>query len=240
MSTALKLIRQRHSIRTFFDPEKPIPKGDLESILEAARWTPTAHNMQNFEILVVEERALIEAISKIKFPLSEAFVKENYEQLSFSEEELKKKKVGLLASMFPAILRKPFIKSDDAELEKALAFQGKTIASCPVLLIVLYDPRKRAPASEGDFLGIMSLGCVMENIWLMAADLGIGIRIMSVLGAGPVEKEVKSKLAIPEYLKIGFGCCLGYPAAEAAGYLRVRREVRDFTHYNRYDSEEPE
>ena len=28
--------------------------------------------------------------------------------------------------------------------------------------------RKRAPASEGDALGIMSLGCVMQNMWLMA------------------------------------------------------------------------
>ncbi|MGV8123742.1 MAG: nitroreductase family protein [Candidatus Xenobiia bacterium LiM19] len=36
-----RLIQQRHSIRTFFDLEKPIPKGDLESILEAARWMPT-------------------------------------------------------------------------------------------------------------------------------------------------------------------------------------------------------
>jgi hypothetical protein len=32
------------------------------------------------------------------------------------------------------------------------------------LLVILFDPSKRAPASEGDVLGMMSLGCVMENM----------------------------------------------------------------------------
>jgi nitroreductase len=236
MRKLIKLIQQRHSMRTLFDPGKPIARTDLASILEAARWAPTAHNMQNFEICVVDERNLIEAISKIHFPLSAAFVRENYEQLSFSEEELKRKKAGLLASTFPRFLQEPLLKSGDADREKALSFQEKTIVSCAVLLIVLYDPRKRAPASEGDFLGVMSLGCVMENMWLMAGDLGIGMRIMSVLGAGPVEKELKSKLAIPDSMKVAFGCCLGYPAVETPGYLRVRREVEDFTHYNRFNN----
>ena len=32
------------------------------------------------------------------------------------------------------------------------------------MFVVVYNPRKRAPASEGDVLGMMSLGCVMENM----------------------------------------------------------------------------
>jgi hypothetical protein len=32
------------------------------------------------------------------------------------------------------------------------------------MLFVVYDPAKRAPASEGDFLGALSLGYVMENM----------------------------------------------------------------------------
>jgi nitroreductase len=75
------------------------------------------------------------------------------------------------------------------------------------VLIVVYDTRKRAPASEGDFLGIMSLGCVMENMWIMATSLGIGFQIMS-----------------------------GYPSSKGSKYLRVRRNVEDFTHHNKFGS----
>jgi nitroreductase len=70
-------------------------------ILEAARWAPTAHNMQNFEIIVVDDKTQLEKLGKIKSRISEDFLRENYQQLSFSEEELLKKKVGILGTMFP-------------------------------------------------------------------------------------------------------------------------------------------
>jgi hypothetical protein len=35
----------------------------------------------------------------------------------------------------------------------------------------VYDNRKRAPASEGDALGLISLGCVLENMRLTAGPV---------------------------------------------------------------------
>jgi nitroreductase len=115
-----------------------------------------------------------------------------------------------------------------------VSFLGKLIQTSPVLLIAVYDPSKRAPASEGDFLGIMSLGCVMENMWFMAHSRGIGFHVLSTLSADPAEKEVKRLLNIPENLKIAFACRLGYPVSTPTKYLRVRRDIEDFTHYNRF------
>jgi hypothetical protein len=43
----------------------------------------------------------------IAYQISDTFIQENYQQLSFSEEELLRKKVGVLASMFPPALRTP-------------------------------------------------------------------------------------------------------------------------------------
>ena len=97
----LKTIQERLSARVPFDRERAVPAEHLERILEAARWTPTAHNMQNFEIVVVDDKKLLDAIANIRGEISEAFVRENYEQLSSSEEELRRKKVGLLGLMFP-------------------------------------------------------------------------------------------------------------------------------------------
>ena len=101
----------------------------------------------------------------------------------------------------------------------------------PVLLFFVYDPSRRAPASEGDFLGIISLGCALENMWLEAESLGIGLQVVSSLSSDP---EVRRILGIPDDLVIALSCRLGYPVSEAPAQLRVRREVADFTHHNRF------
>ena len=60
MSEILKIIRERQSARVPYDPNKPVPKENLMQIFEAARWTPTAHNMQNYDIIVVDDKAVLE------------------------------------------------------------------------------------------------------------------------------------------------------------------------------------
>jgi nitroreductase len=230
----LKIIRERQSARVPFDRERPVPADQLQQILEAARWTPTAHNMQNFEIVVVDDKKLLAAIANIRGETSEAFVRENYEQLSFSEEELRRKKVGLLGLMFPPSWRTPGVKPtvDEAHAHSIL---GEPIRSSAALLVVLYDPRRRAPASEGDVLGMISLGCLMQNMWLVANSFGIGLQIQSTLSGSHVEAEVKKLLGVPGPLKIGFTCRIGYPLKDET-YLRVRRDIEDFVHRNHYET----
>jgi nitroreductase len=230
MSQILELIEKRQSARMPFDPERPVAKEHVAEILEAARWSPTAHNMQNFEIIVVDDREVMDAIRDLERPISETFIRENYEQLSFSEEEFLKKKTGLLASMFPPAWTKPDFKMDKAGQSDHPTVQ-RAVPASPVLLVVIYDPSRRAPASEGDFLGIVSLGCMMENMWLAAEALGIGMQIVSSLSAEP---EVKRILGVPDKLVIAFSCRLGYPVSPPAKYLRVRRDIEDFTYHNRF------
>ena len=94
MSDVLDLIRNRTSARVPYDTARPVPPDSLAAVLEAARWTPTAHNMQNFEVIIVDDPAVISAIGNVRRPISETFIRENYAQLSFSEDELKRKKTG--------------------------------------------------------------------------------------------------------------------------------------------------
>ena len=231
----LKLIQERRSQRGPYDTQRPVARESLRQIIEAGRWAPTAHNMQNFQVIVVDDRDVLRAIGTMGFSLSEDFVRENYRHLSFSEEELARKKVGILGTMFPPFMRKPdFRLSDLTEEEKKGAASRVPLQATSVMLVVLYDPAQRAPASEGDFLGIMSLGCVMQNMWLMASSLGIALHIVSSLAAGPAEKELKGFLDIPEHLKVAFTCRLGYTAGQERPSLGVRREGEDFTHRNRF------
>src|ERR1017187_4358858 len=107
MTNILKTIRERHSTRDPFDPGRPVKKQDMKKILEAARWAPTPHNMQNFEIVVVDDRQLLTAISEIRTPPNLTFIRENYQQLSFTEDELRRRKTGIMGTMFPRSWQTP-------------------------------------------------------------------------------------------------------------------------------------
>ena len=106
--------------------------GDVEltQILEAARWAPTAHNMQNFEIVAVDDRAVLDAIGRIRTAVSDTFLRENYAQLAFSEKELQNRGTGVLADMFPPAWRQPEPKADDV-VDFAHAFLGGSIRHAP-------------------------------------------------------------------------------------------------------------
>lgn len=238
MSELLKLIQDRHSSRARFDSRRPVHAGALRQILEAGRWAPTAHNMQNFEVIVVDDPALLDRIGNVDVRISEPFLRESFQQLSFSEDELRRRKVGVLAALFPPTWRTL------SELERIVR-EGEsaplhhTLQGAPVVLIVLHDVRRRAPASDGDVLGQISLGCVVQNMWLMAQSLGVGFQVMSVFARPGVESQVKEMLAVPERMKIAFAVRLGYPAPPAAATLRVRRDVDEFMHHNRFGKAGP-
>jgi nitroreductase len=232
MNEVHRIILERQSARVPFDPNRKVSKEDLNEILEAGIWSPTAHNMQNFEVVVVDDREVLEIIGNVKSRISEEFLRENYEQLSFTNGELLEKKTGILGAMFPPAWVDPSKMAEVARESTPMPLT-QSIRGSPCLLIVVYNPQKRAPASEGDILGFMSLGCVMENMWLMAQSLGICLQILSAFAAPPVEKQVKQILGIPEQLKIAYTCRIGYPTGSSK-YLRVRRDIGDFAHYNKY------
>jgi nitroreductase len=237
MRDILEIMRDRHSSRVPYDPKRRVPDKDLQRILEAARWAPTAHNMQNFQVIIVDDEATLTTISAIRSRTTKTFLEENYQQLSFSEGELLRKRTGLLATMFPASWQRPDAEPQDV-IDAQHALLGSSMQNCPLLLLVIYDTRKRAPASDEDVLGIMSLGCVMQNMWLMAEAAGIGMQILSALSAEGVEDDLRRILQLPSHMKIAFACRLGYPAAPSGRYLRVRREIQDFAHQNRYRKRE--
>lgn len=57
---ALEAIRKRRSVREYTG--EPIPRADLEQIVDAARLAATGSNRQPWEFIVVTERAMIERL----------------------------------------------------------------------------------------------------------------------------------------------------------------------------------
>ena len=227
----LDLIKRRKSARSTIDSNRLVEPEVLNKILEAATWAPTAHNMQNFEIVVIDDKSILTKFSELKSAVSPVFLQENYRQLSFTEEELKKKKTGILANQFPPDWLTP--EAQQGKLNQPASELGEQVGNGPVLLLILYDPNRRAPASEGDFLGVMSLGFMLENVWLMATAQGLALHIISAFGNEPLLGEVKKMLNIPSSLQITLGVRLGYPFGDTHK-LRVRRDVKDFVKFNKY------
>jgi nitroreductase len=61
----LEFLKGRRSIRSFQD--KPIPEKELEMILEAGRWSPSASHRQPWEFIVIKNKEILEKLSKIAF-----------------------------------------------------------------------------------------------------------------------------------------------------------------------------
>ncbi len=91
MTDILTLMKERHSSRIFFDPNHFVAKEDLNKILEPGSWPPTAQNMQNFEVIIIDDKKLIEETAAIKSAVSLPFVKENHKQFFFRRRIEEKK-----------------------------------------------------------------------------------------------------------------------------------------------------
>ncbi len=224
---------QRHTCRAAYNPAMTIREQDLQRILDAARWAPTAHNLQNFEIIVVDDKQRLEAIGAVEMPPADTFVRETYHALSMSDAELLRRRTGLLASMLPESWQEPEAVRDDASAPPH-TFVGRSIQQCPTLLIVVHDARSAAATPLRAAENLMSLGCVMQNMWLMTEGLGISMQVLSGLGESIDENRVRTLLEIPQHLTIAFAVRLGYPIDDSESYLRMRRKIQDFTHRNRY------
>ncbi|MGD1118732.1 MAG: nitroreductase family protein, partial [Dehalococcoidales bacterium] len=60
MKTVMEAIKARRSIRSYQD--KPLPKKVVNDILEAAKYAPTARNMQELEYKVITGKVLMDKL----------------------------------------------------------------------------------------------------------------------------------------------------------------------------------
>jgi len=207
-----------------------VTESELELIVDAARWAPTAHNMQNFRLVVVDDRAVIAKLGGIRSTVSPTFIIENYHQLSWSVEELAARRVGILGATFPPSWRTDDPKRVPTNESRPLS---DMIAGAPMVLVALFDPTKRAPASEGDILGMISLGCVLENMWLAAHVSRLDAQVVSAFSSESAEPEIRRILDVPEPWRIAFALRLGH-MIEPVEQPRVRRLPEEFVGRNRF------
>jgi len=59
----LDFIKERRSIRAF--QSKTIPENEIEMILEAGRWAPSASNRQPWQFLIIKSKEMLEKVARV-------------------------------------------------------------------------------------------------------------------------------------------------------------------------------
>jgi len=194
----LKAIQERKSIRAF-RPD-PIPKEQIEAVLNLAIYAPSAINLQPWEFTIVmgEER------ERLSRRLIKAYREKN---ISCGPDAVKplpktfgKRGAKTLEAMNP-FFKEMGVQSDQFINEGSCNFYG-----APVAIIICLDDA----FSKARFVDI---GAVLGYFVLAAHELGLGTCPIGLITA--YEDEIKDVLNIPENKMVVIGIALGYPDSES-------------------------
>ncbi|MFT3698675.1 MAG: nitroreductase family protein [Kofleriaceae bacterium] len=215
------LICHRRSARGPYDPNWHVSERELDAIVTAARWAPTLHNSQNFELVIVENPQILRLLGALR--VTEGYYGDTSAELVRTITELEQRQTGLLTTELGETCWK---NGDHGSRPFA-----ETIAGAPVLIVVAFDPGRQPDATTRAMLDMIGLGCVLENMWLAASSLGLDVQVLSSLGAVP--HEAATVLGIPEDWTIAFTLRIGHAIAPHDAQ-RVRRDVHRFVHRDRF------
>jgi len=207
-------IVNRRTTNSAFVPGKVSPE-HIETIVKMASFAPSHFNSQPWRFIVVQDEEIIKKIAKIAgdsmVQLMEdgRFWKQYMKYFRFSEEEVQKTKDGIHIDHLPAVL-KPFVRSIFSEKGcKVLAKfkvprilgndEEKLVAGAPILFIILLTKDEYKPGELSGFYSVISMGAVIQNLWLSTTALGMGMQFISTQGEIPENwKKISEMIKVPD------------------------------------------
>ena len=125
---------------------------------------------------------------------------------------------------------------EDRPIYQTLKLEG--ITEAPLNIAVLYTPQSTPVLgmTSMDKMGEYSVVCAIENMWLMARTLDIGMGWVSILN----EEAVLQELNVPQSKKLIAYLCLGYvkkfasePELKSLQWEREKK-IKELLHLNHY------
>jgi nitroreductase/NAD-dependent dihydropyrimidine dehydrogenase PreA subunit len=197
------LLRERRSVRNYRN--KPVPKKQLEQILEAGRYAPTGSNSQNVRYLALTRPVEIDQLRQMAMAFYERIFK-------FARNRSGAFLLKILAGRrMVEELRESIPKIEHA---KKLVDQGedRLFYGAPAVMVV--------HAESWDTTSAFNCALALYSCSLMAHTLGIGCCFNGYLqGAANNSRRIKKWLGIPRDHQCFGAMTLGYPA------IRYRRLV---------------
>ena len=194
--------------------DKKVTDEHIELLIKMASHSPSHFNSQPWRFIAVTDELIIGKIAKIAgdsmVQLMEdgRFWKQYRKYFRFSEEEIEKTKDGIHIDHVPAIL-KPFVKQIFSETGgKVMAKfkvprilgndEEKLVAKSPMLFIISLTKDEYKPNELSGFYSTISMGAVIQTLWLVTTAIGMGMQFISTPGEIPENwKKISEMLSIP-------------------------------------------
>jgi len=207
-------IVNRKTTNTAF-AEKKVSDEHLELLIKMASHSPSHFNSQPWRFIAVTDEKIIGKIAKIAgdsmVQLMEdgRFWKQYRKYFRFTDEEMQKTKDGIHIDHVPVVL-KPFVKQIFSETGgKVMAKfkvprilgndEEKLVATSPVLFIILLNKDEYKPNELSGFYSVISMGAVIQTLWLSTTAIGMGMQFISTPGEIPEKwKEISGFLNVPD------------------------------------------
>ncbi len=219
-------ILNRRTTNSRFADKKVSPE-HIELLIRMASYAPSHFNSQPWRFIIIDDEEVIGRIGKIagesmiKLMDEGKFWKQYEKYFRLSEEETKESGDGIHIDHIPAIL-KPFAKQIMSEKGgKVLAklkipkILGKDeeelISSSPLLFVILLNKEEYKPGELSGFYSTISMGAVIQNLWLTTTDIGMGMQFVSTPGEFPDKwNQISRLLHIPENYEMAAIFRMGY------------------------------
>ncbi|MGQ9457226.1 MAG: nitroreductase family protein [Anaerolineae bacterium] len=198
-----EFLRWRRSVRVYRDD--PVPRSLVEDLLEVARYAPTAHNAQNVQFLVVDDRACLRDLARLTVDCYRKILGQLRNPL-------------IRAVLAPVVGREVAQRAleDVSDFQRLVdrwrAGQDPIFRNAPVLLV--------AHAEKADYFGRDNCLFATYNVMLEAVTRGLGTCLIGYfIAAWDRDRRVREALGLPEGQRAYAACTLGYPA------VRYRKAV---------------
>jgi nitroreductase len=210
ITTALET---RKSIRAYLD--KPVPREEIEGILAKALRSPSATNIQPWNIYVVTGEVL-EKIKKDNLELFQEGIRPTIEEPELTGP-FKERRRELAIDLFNLL----GIKREDKEKRKDWTARGHKYFDAPAALILT-----TSNYAAGGTWSLLGIGALLQSICLAALESELGTCVSE---QGVSYHEVLRKyLSIPAEEDIVISIALGYPDPDhPANKLTSKREPID-------------
>jgi nitroreductase len=256
----LEAIRKRKTTNTPFLPDK-VSNEHKRLLIEAASRAPSHFNSQPWRFIIVEDKQRIQQIAGIagdsmKHLMEDgSFVSRYRRYFRFSEKDSASAGSGIYIDNVPAMLR-PMVKMVFSEqvgnlLGKLGAAsilggdQRKIVNSAPMLLAITLDKQEYKPGELSGLYASITLGAVIQTLWLVTTAHNIGMQFISTPLEVPANKaRIVDLLSIPPEHDLVAVFRMGYKNPDAPRNTidwtsNQRKQFSDLVHYENWGAPLP-
>lgn len=256
----LEAIRKRKTTNTPFLPNK-VSNEHKRLLIEAASRAPSHFNSQPWRFIIVEDKAHIQQIAGIagdsmKHLMEDgSFVARYRRYFRFSEKDSAIAGSGIYIDNVPAMLR-PMVKMVFSEQVGSLlgklgaanilgGDQRKIVNGAPMLLAITLDKQEYKPGELSGLYASITLGAVIQTLWLVTTAHNIGMQFISTPLEVPANKaRIVDLLNIPPEHDLVAIFRIGYKNPDAPRNTidwtsNQRKQFTDLVHYEKWGAPIP-